>query len=99
MSRRTHLIWKLLPSLLFPLVILAIGVYVFASSFGYKFITASFAGAFAGVLIVLTVALLLRDIRRGVAEPTPGMTVFRQRPIHGHLHSLSHWRGVLDFLW
>jgi len=71
MNRQTSLIWKLLTSLLFPLLILAIGVYVFVSSFGHKFITASFAGFFGGVLIVLSVALLLRDIRRGLAEHSP----------------------------
>jgi hypothetical protein len=69
MSKGTYSIWKLLQGLLFPLIILAIGVYVFVSSFGYKFITASFAGFFGGVLIVFTVALLLREIRRMVAEP------------------------------
>jgi len=69
MSKGTHFIWKLLPGLLFPLVILSIGVYVFVSSFGHKFITAAFAGAFAGVLIVLSVALLVREIRREMAEP------------------------------
>ena len=45
---------------------------MFVSSFGKKFITASFAGSFGGVLIVLTVALLVRDIRRMVAEPASG---------------------------
>jgi len=71
MSKRTRLLSKLLPDLLFPLVILAIGVYVFVSSFSKKFVTAAFAGAFGGVLVGLSVALLLRDIRRGTAEPTP----------------------------
>lgn len=70
MTGRTHVIWRLLPSLSFPLVILAIGVYVFASSFSHKFITAAFAGAFAGVLIVLSAALLVREIYRGVAKLT-----------------------------
>jgi hypothetical protein len=71
MTKEPRLLSKLLPSLLFPMVILAIGVYVFVSSFGQKFVTAAFAGAFGGVLIVLTVALLLRDIRRGIAKPAP----------------------------
>jgi hypothetical protein len=71
MSRGARLISKLLPILLFPLVILAIGAYMFASSFGQKFVTAAFAGAFGGILVVLSAALLLRDIRRGFAKPSP----------------------------
>jgi uncharacterized membrane protein len=69
MSKRIRLIAELLRGLLFPLVILAIGVYVFVSSFGYKFASAAFAGGFAAILIVLSVSLIIREIIRGVKEP------------------------------
>jgi len=68
MSKRTYLILKLLQSLLFPMVIVAIGVYVFVVSFNYQFETRAFASAAAGILIVLSVAVLLREIVRGVAD-------------------------------
>ncbi|UCH07758.1 MAG: hypothetical protein JSV55_01805 [Deltaproteobacteria bacterium] len=69
MNKRISVIAELLRGLLFPLVILAIAVYVFVSSFDYKFASAAFAGGFAGILIVLSVSLIIREIVRGVKGP------------------------------
>jgi hypothetical protein len=68
MSKRTYLILRFLQSLLFPMVIVAIGVYVFVASFSYQFETKAFASATGGILIILSVAVLVRDIVRGVAD-------------------------------
>ena len=68
LSKRTFFILKLLQSLLFPMVIVAIGVYFFVASFKYQFETRAFASAASGILIGLSVAVLLREIVRGMAD-------------------------------
>jgi hypothetical protein len=68
MKRQSGSILKILPNLLFILVIMAFGGYILATSFTYQFRTAAFAGFASAVLVILSVILLVRDIRRALAE-------------------------------
>jgi hypothetical protein len=86
MSPRMFLILKPLLKALFPLTILAIGVYAFVVSFNYQFETRAFAQGAAVILIILSAALLVRDISREIAgmavrsESSPARVVRRIPP-------------------
>lgn len=65
MSSKTHVLSKIVPEIIFPILIAAIGVYVFADSFNYQFETRAFAMVSSIFLVVLSVALLIRETARG----------------------------------
>jgi len=74
MKTSTHEILKSLPDLIFPLVLAAIGVYVFTASFGYQFETRAFASVAGFILICLSVSLFVREVVRN-ARKAPAATV------------------------
>ena len=71
MKRQSRPILKILPNLLCILVFIAFGGYILSASFSYQFKTAAFAGFSAAALIILSIALLVREIRRSLADTTP----------------------------
>jgi len=68
MKKQSRGISKMLPNLLFIVVFIAFGGYILSAAFNYQFKTAAFAGFTAAVLIVLSIILLVREIRRGLAN-------------------------------
>jgi len=70
MKRQSRLILKILPNLLFILVFIAFGGYILSTAFSYQFKTAAFAGFSSAALIILSIALLVREIRRSLADTT-----------------------------
>ena len=68
MKNRTSVILKLLPDLIFPMLMAALGVYMFIASFKYQFETRAFAHATGGVLIILSLAVIVRDALRSMRQ-------------------------------
>ena len=68
MKNRTSVILKLLPDLIFPMLMAALGVYMFIVSFRYQFETRAFAHVTGGVLIILSLAVIARDALRSMRQ-------------------------------
>ena len=68
MKNRTSVILKLLPELIFPMLMAALGIYMFVASFSYQFDTRAFAQATAVVLIILSLAVIVRDALRSMRQ-------------------------------
>ena len=68
MNKRPSALRKLLPGLIFPLLVTAFGMYVVIASFGYQFETRAFANGTGVIMVIMSVSVLVRDIIRGLAQ-------------------------------
>ena len=78
---------KLLPDLIFPFLFLAFGVYVFIVSFGYQFETRAFAHGTGSVLVLLSGAVIVREVVR-VIRQEEGDHGIRPAPVEIDISSL-----------
>ena len=87
MNKRPSALRKLLPGLIFPLLVTAFGVYVIVASFGYQFETRAFANGTGIIMVIMSVSVLVREIVRGLAqnrtagEPPPASAARRVPPL------------------
>jgi hypothetical protein len=68
MKNRTSVILKLLPELILPMLMAVLGIYMFVVSFTYQFDTRAFAHATAVALIILSLAVIVRDTLRSMKK-------------------------------
>jgi hypothetical protein len=85
MNKRPSALRKLLPGLIFPLLVTAFGVYVVVASFGYQFETRAFANGTGIIMVIMSVSVLVREIVRGLPqsrskEEPPGAPAVRRVP-------------------
>ena len=92
MKNQTSVILKLLPELIFPILMAVLGIYIFVASFSYQFDTRAFAQATAVVLIILSLAVIVRDalrrMRQAQSEIEESSTAAKRR-IHPIVFALT----------
>ncbi len=73
MTRRQSTVMKLLPDVIFLILLAAIGVYVVATSFGLQAETRAFAIGTGAILVILASSVLAREVGRGIAQTRVGV--------------------------
>jgi hypothetical protein len=68
MKNRTSVIMNCLPELIFPMLMAALGIYMFVVSFEYQLDTKAFAQSTSVVLIILSLAVIVRDALRSMKK-------------------------------
>jgi hypothetical protein len=93
MKNQTSVILKLLPGLIFPMLMAALGIYMFVVSFSYLFDTRAFAQATSVVLIILSLAVIMRDALRSMkkaqCDTTKDTSTSAGRQIHPIIFALT----------
>jgi len=73
MTRRQSTAMKLLPDMIFLILVTAIGVYVVATSFTLQPETRAFAIATGAILVILAASVLGREVARGMSQARSGI--------------------------
>jgi hypothetical protein len=92
MKNRSSVIIKSLPELIFPMLMTALGIYMLVASFSYLFDTRAFAQATAVVLIILSLAVIVRDALRSMKKApcdTEDTSISEGRQIHPIVFALT----------
>jgi hypothetical protein len=74
---------KLLPDVIFLILLGGIGVYVVATSFSLQSETRAFAIGTGAILVILVASLLGREVARGTRQPGPRVETTPPRPEGG----------------
>jgi len=96
MTRRQSTAMKLLPDVIFLILVTAIGVYVVATSFSLQPETRAFAIATGAILVILAASVLGREVARATAQTGSGVETTPSRAERGIIPFLSAlaWCGA-----
>ena len=83
MTRRPSAAMKLLPDVIFLILLGGIGVYVVATSFRLQSETRAFAIGTGAILVILVASLLVREVTRATAQARSGVETTPPRPERG----------------